>query len=294
MKLARTWLLVALAASPIIALAADDPAVAQLNQRLAALQADPQTADAARYERLQAQQAIATLAQAKRRDLDDARYLAQRRVEIAETSARTVVLRQQLSQLESTRNDLLLEASRREAARARQEAERLRIQSQIQAEEAERLRQATEAETLARQDAEQALTKVAGQQTARLSAAQQKAAQLAREEAELMSGSKLPASRFESRGEVFTFTGDAFGSGGATLSAGAKGQGQALAQYLQIGKKGRVRIEAYDSDAGVAQKRANALRDALVAGGVSASRLQVAGRKAAATKARSAEVVIAP
>jgi len=31
-----------------------------------------------------------------------------------------------------------------------------------------------------------------------------------------------------------------------------------------------------------------------VAAGVSASRLQVAGKKAAATKARSAEVIIAP
>ncbi|MCD7099180.1 OmpA family protein [Stenotrophomonas sp. MMGLT7] len=294
MKFRHACLLVALAASPAIALAADDPAVAQLTQRLGALQADPQTADAARYERLQAQQAIATLAQAKRRDLDNARYLAERRVEIAETSARTAVLRQQLAQLEGTRNDLLLEASRREATRARQEAERLRVQAQIQAEEAERLRQATEAETLARQDAEQALTKVAGQQTARLGAAQQKAAQLAREEAELMAGSKLPASRFESRGEVFTFAGAAFGSGSATLSAEAKGQSQALAQYLQIGKKGRVRIEAYDGNAGVAQKRADALRDALVAAGVSASRLQASGKKAAATSARSAEVVIAP
>ncbi|MNI76752.1 hypothetical protein D3C73_1330020 [compost metagenome] len=63
---------------------------------------------------------------------------------------------------------------------------------------------------------------------------------------------------------------------------------------MNIGKKGRIRIEAYDSANGVGQKRAEALRDALVSAGVASSRIQVAGKKAASTRARSAEVVIAP
>ncbi len=289
-RLAALLLLVA----PLAAFAADDPELAVLNQRLVALQADPLSADVAAYERLQAQQAVAAFAAAKRKEQDEARYLAERRVEIAETAARVALARRQVDQLEKTRSDLLVEASRREAARARQEAERLRVQAQIQAEEAESLRQAAEAEQLARQDAEQALTNVAGQQTAKLSAAQQKSAKLAREEAELVAGAKLPASRFEPRGEVFTVTGGAFAAGKAALSADAASQAKALAQYLQIGAKGRVRIEAYDADAGVAQKRADALREALVAGGVTASRLQAVGKKAPATKARAAEVVIAP
>ncbi|CTP82845.1 hypothetical protein A6R71_02225 [Xanthomonas translucens pv. arrhenatheri] len=289
-RLAALLLLVA----PLAAFAADDPELAVLNQRLVALQADPLSADVAAYERLQAQQAVAAFAAAKRKEQDDARYLAERRVEIAETAARAALARRQVEQLEKTRSDLLVEASRREAARARQEAERLRVQAQIQAEEAASLRQAAEAEQLARQDAEQALTNVAGQQTAKLSAAQQKSAKLAREEAELVAGAKLPASRFEPRGEVFTVPGGAFAAGKAALSADAAGQAKALAQYLQIGAKGRVRIEAYDADAGVAQKRADALRDALVAGGVAASRLQAVGKKAPATKARAAEVLIAP
>src|SRR5690606_30319069 len=171
----------------------------------------------------------------------------------------------------------------------RQEAERLRVQAQIQAEEAERLRLAADAEVLARQDAENALSSVAGKQQQRLSAAQQNAARLAREEAELVSGQKLPASRFDSRGEVFTVTGDAFAAGKASLSAGAANQAKALAEYLNIGRKGRVRIEAYDSAAGVGQARAEALRAALVAAGVASNRLQVAGKKAASTRARSAE-----
>jgi outer membrane protein OmpA-like peptidoglycan-associated protein len=291
----RTLLVAGLLAMPMLAVAAsEDPAVAMLNQRLVALQADMRTADLAALERLQAQQAIAVLAKAKRKELDQARYLAERRVTIAETSARAEAARREVDQLERTRSELLVEASRREAARARQEAERLRVQAQIQAEEAERLRQAAEAEILARQDAEAALTSVAGKQAARVSTAQQNAAKLAREEAELVSGQKLPASKFEARGEVFTLAGDAFAAGQATPSSAARDQLKALSEYLNIGRKGRVIVEGYDSANGVGQRRAQALKDALVAGGVAANRIQVTGKKAAATRARSAEVIVAP
>ncbi|MEN5207893.1 OmpA family protein [Stenotrophomonas terrae] len=290
----RNLVVVGLLAMPMLALAAEDPAVGALNQRLLMLQADMATADVAPFEKLQAQQAIAALAKAKRKDLDDARYLAERRVAIAEAASRTALARREIDQLERTRSELLIEASRRDAARARQEAEQLRVQTQIQAEEAERLRLAAEAETLARQDAETALTSVAGRQQQRLSAAQQNAAKLAREEAELVSGQKLPASKFDGRGEVYTFAGDAFAAGQAALSGGARNQTKALAEYLNIGKKGRVTIEAYDSANGVGQRRAQALKDALVEAGVAASRIQVSGKKAASTRARSAEVIIAP
>ncbi len=296
MKTMQTLLATGLLALPLLAVAApaEDPAIAALNQRLTALQADMRTADVAAFERLQAQQAVAELAKARRKDIEQARYLAERRVAVAEISARTEVARREVEQLERTRSELLIEASRRDAARARQEAEKLRVQAQIQTEEAERLRQAAEAETLARQDAEIALSSVAGKQAARVSAAQQNAAKLAREEAELVSGQKLPRSAFDGRGEVFTLTGDAFAAGQASLSAGARNQAKALAEYLNIGKKGRVVIEAYDSANGVGQRRAEALKEALVAAGVAASRVQASGKKAAATRARSAEVIIAP
>ncbi|MCC8471813.1 hypothetical protein [Xanthomonas phaseoli] len=283
-----------LATLPPLAMAAkDDPQADALNRRLAALQNDPQTNDLARFERLQAQQSVAALAEAKRRDRDELVFLADRRVEIAELTARTALARRELDRLEGTRNDLLIEASRRDAARARQEAERLRVQAQIQAEAAEQARQAAEQEALARQDAELALTSVAGKQTAKLNAAQQKAVQLAHEEAELVARAKLPPAKFDSRGEVFSLGSGAFG-GKTALSGDAAGQAKALAEYLNIGKKGRVSIVGFDTDAAIAKKRAEALRDALVAGGVSASRLQVTGTKGAASKTRAAEVVVAP
>ncbi len=69
------------------------------------------------------------------------------------------------------------------------------------------MRQAAEAEALAVRMRKNTLSTVAGQQSAKLSAARQKEARLAREEAELVSGVKLPASRFEARGEVFALPG---------------------------------------------------------------------------------------
>lgn len=294
MRARSMYLAAGLLALPLLAVAADDPAVLQLNQRLMAISANPDTANLSAFERMQAQQAISALDTAKRRDQELARYLAERRVEIAETSVRAALAQREVDRLERTRSDMLIEASRREAARARQEAERLRVQAQIQAEEAERLRLAAESEVLARQDAENALTSVAGKQQQRLSAAQQNAAKLAREEAELVSGQKLPGSKFDSRGEIFTLAGDAFASGQASLSTGAKNQAKALAEYLNIGKKGRVRIEAYDSANGVGQRRADAMRDALVSAGVAGNRIQSVGKKAASTRARSVEVIVSP
>ncbi len=63
----RNLVVVGLLARPLLALAAEDPAVASLNQRLRVLQADMATADVAPFEKLQAQQAIAALAKAKRK-----------------------------------------------------------------------------------------------------------------------------------------------------------------------------------------------------------------------------------
>lgn len=283
--------LLGLALATQTALAAENPVVVQLNQRLAALQADPDLAELAAYEKLQAQHAVTAFSKARRSQRETAQYVAERRVQIAEIAARAQAARREADRLDRTRSELLVEASRREAERARREAERLRVQAQIQAEEAERLRLAAEAEALARQEAETTLDTVAGQQANRLSAARQRELKLAREEAELVSGAKLPASKFEARGEVFTLGADAFASDSAKLSASGASRASALAAYLQANPKARARIEGYGDKQTPGQRRADALRDALTAAGIAKSRLQSSG-KGAGSKARALDVIV--
>ena len=283
--------LLGLALATQTALAAENPVVVQLNQRLAALQADPDLADLAAYEKLQAQHAVTAFSKARRSQRETAQYVAERRVQIAEIAARAQAARREADRLDRTRSELLVEASRREAERARREAGRLRVQAQIQAEEAERLRLAAEAEALARQEAETTLDTVAGQQANRLSAARQRELKLAREEAELVSGAKLPASKFEARGEVFTLGADAFASDSAKLSASGASRASALAAYLQANPKARARIEGYGDKQTPGQRRADALRDALTAAGIAKSRLQSSG-KGAGSKARALDVIV--
>ena len=283
--------LLGLALATQTALAAENPVVVQLNQRLAALQADPDLADLAAYEKLQAQHAVTAFSKARRSQRETAQYVAERRVQIAEIAARAQAARREADRLDRTRSELLVEASQREAERARREAERLRVQAQIQAEEAERLRLAAEAEALARQEAETTLDTVAGQQANRLSAARQRELKLAREEAELVSGAKLPASKFEARGEVFTLGADAFASDSAKLSASGASRASALAAYLQANPKARARIEGYGDKQTPGQRRADALRDALTAAGIAKSRLQSSG-KGAGSKARALDVIV--
>lgn len=177
--------LLALAILPV-AHAADDPEQARLAQRLRAIEVDPTRNTFAAYERLQARQALDALAAARGKQRADALQVAQWRVETAELAAGTEATRRELDLLDRERSELLVEASRQDAARARQESERLRVQAQIQAEETARLRMAAEQEALMRQEAEIVLDDVAGDQAAKLRAARQREAELARRERELL------------------------------------------------------------------------------------------------------------
>ncbi len=275
------------AAAP--AIAADNPDSARLSQRLTALDADPQLNTFAAYERLQARQAVSALDQAAKRDRPGAVYVAERRVQIAESSARSQSMQRELDRLDRERGELLVEASRQDAARTRAENERLRLQAQMQAEEAERLRLQSEADAASLQDVETALKGVAGAQAARLNAAREREAKLAREEAELVTGGKLPSSKRDSRGEVFALGKGAFGAGKASLSDSAQATAKTLAAYADASSSPGVRVEVTAADAKLAQRRAEAVRDALVAGGWTQGKVQVIGR---AGKADRAEVVV--
>lgn len=266
---------------------APDPDVARLSQRIAALDADPTTSPLAAYERLRARQAIDAVAAARSRDRAGAVYVAERRVQAAELAARIQAAQRELEQLDRERSELLIEASRRDAERARAEAERLRIQAQIQAEEAERLRLQALASQQAVADADLALEGVADAQAATIEAAREREVRLARQEAELVAGTKLPASRRDGAQEVFTLAGDAFPSGRTTLTAGAARQVKAIAAYLAALPGTRVRIEGHTDSQGapeanqaLSRRRAEAVRDALVAAGVEAARIEAVGHGA--------------
>jgi outer membrane protein OmpA-like peptidoglycan-associated protein len=217
-----------------------------LSQRLVALDADARLQGMAAYERLRARQAVDALANVRKSARPHAVQVADARVTTAELAARTAATQREVDRLDRVRSDLLVEASRQDAERARQEAERLRMEAQVQAEEAERLRASIEAESTARQQAEDVILDVTGDQASKLAAAREKEAALARQEAELTAGASLPPSKRDARGEVFTLPGDAFASGGATLTGSAKTSLKALAAYLKAGPVPRVKIEAHD------------------------------------------------
>lgn len=289
----RTMLAVLLALP--LGVQAQEAGVAALSQRLSSLEADPQASSLAAYERLQARQAIAALEQARSRDRDTARYVAERRVQIAEIAARTAAMQRTIDRLDRERAELLVEASRQDAARARAEAERLRIEAQIRAEEAERLRQQAAADALARQEVTAVLEGATDAQAAKLNAARERQMKLAREEAELVAGAKLPPSQRDGARETFTLAGDAFASGQATLTAGAAGQVRAIAALLEAMPVSSVRIEGHTDSQGAAdanlrlsQRRADAVRTALVDAGVPASSVQAVGRGAAVPVADNA------
>ena len=256
----------------------DLPALpAPADQRLLALEADTRLNPFAQYERLQARQALAVLETVSRRDLSAALARADRRVTIAEQAARIEATRREIERMERERAELLVEASRRDAERARAEAERLRLEAQIQAEEAARLRAQAE-------QAEAVLDGAQIEQGARVAAARQKEADLARQEAELVAGAKLPPLRQTDQGELFTLAGEAFASGQASLTANAAASIKALGIYLAALPGGAVQIVGHTDSQGddaanlaLSERRAQQVRAALAAAGVARDRLTAQG-----------------
>lgn len=265
---------------------ADDPLdipvpAGPAEQRLQLLDGDARLGPFAQYERLQARQALAALPGTPRRNLPAALTRAERRVGIAEQAARIEAARRQIDELERERSELLVEASRREAERARAEAEQLRIQTQIQAEEAARLRAQAE-------QVEAALGGAQAEQQGKIEAARAKEAALARKEAELVAGAKLPPMRSDANGDVFTLAGDAFASGQASLTKSASASVKALGIYLAALPGGAVQVVGHTDSQGdaatnqaLSEKRAQQVRAGLVAAGLARARVTAEGRGAA-------------
>jgi outer membrane protein OmpA-like peptidoglycan-associated protein len=249
-------------------------AVARLQAELQALESDPSLADLAGLERLKARQAIAAAQNAKRKDREHRVTLAGRWIAAARAAAEAELLEGQSAQLDRERDQIMVEASRREAEQARRESER-----ELEA------TAATQTAALEAASAETA-------QARKLADARAREAQLARKEAELaaavaaddITDAAAPPSRRESGRTIYTLAGNAFGSGSASLTAQAQASLRTLAGQLR-GGAGKVSIEGHTDSQGanaanlaLSQRRAEAVRRALEDAGLPSARLSASGR----------------
>jgi outer membrane protein OmpA-like peptidoglycan-associated protein len=288
------------AAAPPAARAADEATLAEtahLSSRLAALDADPAFAGRAGLERFKARAALDAVASARSRDRAHALWLARTRVAAAEHAAQAEALMQQSAQLDRERDQIELEASRRQALAAQREADRLRRQALAREEEAQRLAEAIAVER-AELEESSATSDAAAEQALKLAEARAEETRLARKEAELASalaadagnGSAAgstrappPPARSSGKGTVYTLPGTAFASGSATLAPSAIASLRSL--FSAIGAKKTLRVEAHTDSQGpdaanlaLSQKRAEAVKRALVQAGIGAARIRAVGK----------------
>lgn len=261
----------------------------RLSRSLAQLSAEPNLGRLAAPE---IERARAALLQLKENGRGKKRahllYLAERRVDIAWARAQLVDLERQQTELAREHDRLLIAAARHDAEQARLELDRLRLQAQIRAEESER--QAEDARLLGEQQT--AAAQAEADQAKRLAEAQARETALARKEAEL-AGAAADALRVRlnnlratrgSRGMQMTLEDVAFASGQSQLRPEARESIGKLVEFVQADPEKSIRIEGHTDSTGsananqvLAQKRAEAVRDALAAAGIDAARMTTVG-----------------
>lgn len=264
-----------------------DPALDRLNSALQALESDPSLGPLAAAERFRARQAIESLALVAGGEREAAAYAAERRLETARAAAEAELSERQLTQLEHERDRILLDASRRDAELARLESDKLRLQNLARAEETERAQEtAASAIALSEQSSAEA------EQSRRVAKAQAEEAALARQEADLAGAAadslrlqlQSMTARSDARGQVMTLAGDAFASGQSSLRAEARANLQRVVEFVQRYPGQAVMIEGHTDGQGsgnanqvLSQRRAEAVRAALIEDGVQETRLSAVG-----------------
>ncbi|GJM08932.1 MAG: hypothetical protein DHS20C11_12080 [Lysobacteraceae bacterium] len=221
-------------------------------------------------------------------------YIAQRTLEIAQTAAERERDEALAIELESEHKEILLQASLREAELARQETERLRLQSAAAIEEAERARAEAQAALEARDasDRQAQMAQQEADQARRLAQAREREAALARQEAELASlaaaelRKQLDAlqSQRTDRGLVMTLGDILFETGEADLKTETLDNLDKVLSFVQS-NPGHIRVEGHTDDRGSAafnlqlsQRRADTVRRVLEQQGIAAERITAIGQ----------------
>jgi outer membrane protein OmpA-like peptidoglycan-associated protein len=224
-------------------------------------------------------------------------YIAERRLDIAEVAAEVAASERRVAELAREHDQILLEASRRDAELARLEAEKLRLQSLAQSEAADRAQRDTEAALAASVEsaADAVSARAEAEQARRVAAAQSAEAGLARREAELAMAAadslrvqmQSLKARQESRGLVMTLGESVFRPGQSAMQAEALKNLGAVVEFVNQDRSRKIRIEGHTDARGSAnlnqvlsQKRADEVRQALITQGVDAERITALGRGA--------------
>jgi outer membrane protein OmpA-like peptidoglycan-associated protein len=259
-------------------------------ERLAAsfdsLAADPKLGTLAPAQMDLARASLQAFKEGGRRDRPYLGYVAEHRIEIARTTAEAELAERERTSLQRDNDRLQLEAARRDAALARRELEQQRLQAQIRAEEAERLAREAEAARAEGEEASQAAeaARAEAAQARRMADAQAKAAALAKKEAELagsLSSPSPPPAKTAAGGSRMTLGESAFVRGQSTFTSAGQSRIGAVVDFINASPGSRVRVEAgAGGNRTLATARAQALRDALVASGVAAGRIEAVGTAA--------------
>ena len=221
-------------------------------------------------------------------------WLARKTIEIARAEALAERARREIDDVEDRRNDLLLAASRAEVAQARRDAEEAMLMSTATREEIVRVREEAMTAEERRESAarEAASAREEAEQARRLAEAQSAEIELARREAELASAQaeslqrrlEYMEYRETDRGVVVTLGDVLFEVSEADLLPAAQENLADVIELLASEPDKQIRIEGHTDSTGseqfnlqLSERRAQAVRDALVELGVAADRITAVG-----------------